>query len=154
VKLPSIALVGLLVVSPASALPAQPAHAQAAAQSGPLCQALAAWMHDPVGAVNATLIMIGHNQPDEAATWARENAERIVDHTVYDYVRSRAEKDLNLADAEDELTDSIAAAVQGAADEQAAARERLGRVLSIDLPVFLARAIPACANAVTPVGGD
>ncbi|HZR98770.1 MAG TPA: hypothetical protein VFE37_08695 [Chloroflexota bacterium] len=153
-QLASAALAALLVGGLAAALAAQSAHAQAAPAPGPLCQALDAWVHDPVGAVNETLIEIGHNQADEGTSWVREHAQRVVDNTVYDYVRSRAEKDLNLADAENELTDSIRAVVQGPADEQTAARQRLGRVLSIDLPAFLARAVPACANADTPVGGS
>jgi hypothetical protein len=135
-------------------LPAQPAQAQAEPQIGPLCQALDAWMHDPTGAVTATLIVIGHNQSDEDAAWVRENAQRIANNVVYDYVRSRAEKDLNLADAEQALTDSITAVVQGPPDEQRAARQRLGRALSVDLSAFLARTVPSCANVETSVGGD
>jgi hypothetical protein len=139
VKPASLVLGALLLASPASIVSAQSANVQAGPQMEPLCQALDAWVTDPVGAVTATLIVIGHNQSDEGATWVRENAQRVTSNVVYAYVRSRAEKDLNLTDAEKELTDSITAAVQGSDSEQQAARQRLGRVISIDLPAFLAR---------------
>jgi hypothetical protein len=143
VRLTGIVVAALLLGSPIATLPAQPAQAQAETQLRPLCEALDDWLHDPQGAVTATLIVIGHNQSDEGATWARENAQRVANNVVYDYVRSRAEKDLNLADAEQTLTDAITAAVQGSADEQRAARQRLGRALSVELSAFMARTDPS-----------
>ncbi|HLH23275.1 MAG TPA: hypothetical protein VK066_12185 [Chloroflexota bacterium] len=153
-RLRSAILAALMLGSAVPALSAQPARAQTDPQMAQLCDALDAWVSDPEGAVDATLIMIGHNQGDEGTTWAREHAQRLVNNAVFDYVRSRAEKDLNLTDAENELTDSISSTVQGPEDEQEAARERLGHPLSIDLPAFLARAVPSCATAGTPITGE
>jgi hypothetical protein len=154
VRFGSAVLAALLVGGTAPALAAPPAQAQAEGSTGPLCQALDAWMEDPVGAVNATLIVIGHNQADEGTTWARANAQRLANNVIYEYVRSHAAKDLRLTDAEAELTDAITAAVQGADGERQAARERLDHPLSVDLSAFLARVVPACATAGAPISGE
>jgi hypothetical protein len=150
----STMLAALLLGATTPVLGAPPAYAQASTSMAPLCDALDAWVHDPVGAVNETLIQIDHNQNDEAATWAQANAQRVVNNTVYEYVRSRPEKDLNLTEVESDLTDAITAVVDGPADAQEAARQRLGHPIAIDLPAFLARAVPSCGMAGTPRSGE